>query len=163
MEGEKRTMRQLLLRTCVVLCIVGTPSLALAAVTSAQQQAVAAILGQFPDGGQGLADAIAKAIETDPSLADAVVAAALTATPAQQHAIGSGLAAAATFFADSDTAAARAAQQQLQAAMANAPRVTLTTFNLTGGTTGLLAILTGSGVELTTHNCVSPSQPGNRC
>ena len=156
-------MRKLLLRAALVLCVFGMPSLAVAAVTPAQQQAVAAILVQFPDGGQGLADAIAQAVETDPSLADAVVAVALTATPAQQQAIGGGLGAAAAFFANSDTAAARAAQQQLQAAMVNAPTVTLTRFNFAGGATALLALLTSFDLTLTTNRCVSASRPGNRC
>ena len=157
-------MRKLLLRAAFVLCVFGTPSLAVAAVTPAQQQqAVVAILVQFPDGGQGLADAIAQAIETDPSLADAIVAVALTATPAQQQAIGGGLAAAATFFANSDTAAARAAQQQLQAAMVNAPTVTLTRFNFAGGATALLTLLTSFNSTLTTTRCVSASRSGNRC
>lgn len=152
-------MRMFLLRTCLVLFVVGisAPVSAQDSDTAARAK-IAAILAQFPDGEQGLADAIAQAVEADPSLASLVVQAALTAKPAQQSAIGAGLAEAAAFFADSDTASARAAQEQIAAAMATAPVATLTAY---GG--GAASLMWGSGATLTTNNCVSRSRPGNGC
>jgi hypothetical protein len=103
-------------------------------------------------------------VEADPSLASVVVAAALTANPAQQTAIGTGLANAAVFFANSSSPNAKAAQQQLQAAIASAPTSTVTAFNIGGGAIALLSLLgTSTSTQLTTNNCVSPSRPGNGC
>src|SRR5436309_1714460 len=97
----KPRMRKLFLIGCVILLMVGAPLRASGQTISASAQAkIAAILAQFPNGGPGLSDAIATAVEEDPSLAAAAVAAALTATPAQQQAMGFGLAAAAAFFAN---------------------------------------------------------------
>src|SRR5947208_10014702 len=93
-------MRRLLLASCIIFFAAATPLSASAQVVNTTAQAkIAAILTQFPDGGTGLSDAIALAVEADPSLAPAAVAAANIATPAQQQAIGAGLAIAATFFA----------------------------------------------------------------
>jgi hypothetical protein len=152
-------MRRFLLSTCLLFCIIGIPAPVSAQDNDTAARAkIAAILGQFPDGEQGLADAIAEAVEVDPSLARLVVQAALTATPAQQSAIGAGLAEAAAFFAHSDTASARAAQEQIAAAMATAPVATLTAY---GG--GAASLMWGSGATLTTDNCVSRSRPGKGC
>jgi len=160
-------MRALFLRAFVALCVLSVPIAVISAPANAQNQqqaTIAAILAQYPDGGQGLADAIAAAVEADPSLAQAAVTAALTANPAQQQAIGTGLAEAATFFANSSSPGARTAQQQLQAAMASAPASTLTAFNAGGGAAALLSLLGGGGgTGLTTSNCVSPNRPGAGC
>jgi hypothetical protein len=128
------------------------------------QQKVAAILAQFPNGGRELSDAIAKAVEADPSLAGAFVAAALTANPAQQKAIGGGLAEAVVYFANNGSDPAKAAQQEIQAAMASAPGATLFAFISGGGATTALAALLGTGGPvLTTNTCISPSRPGQGC
>lgn len=172
-------MMRLLQRGCFALCVIGVVSSLGAAPISAavppstahvckqtpdQSAKVQKILAQFPDGGQGLADVIAKAVEADPCLAGAFVAAALNANSAQQTAIGTGLADAAIFFANSDSPDAKAAQEELQAAIASAPTGTATAFNLGGGPAALTALLgTGAGLQLTTSGCVSPSRPGNGC
>ena len=155
-------MRKMFLVGYVILFTVAAP-FAASAQTDAQAQAtIAAILAQFPNGGPGLADAIAQAVEADPSLAQAAVAAAQTANPAQQAAIGSGLAQAAIFFANAGTSEAAAAGQQIQTALASAPAGTLTAFNAGGGAAALAALVSGSQT-LTTNNCVSPNRPGNGC
>jgi hypothetical protein len=155
-------MRQAIIRACLALIVFVMPIWADAAstsngsnkaVTAAERAQVAAILAQFPNGGSELADAIAKALEADPTLANAVVEAALTATPAQQQAIGGGLALAVAFFAKSDTEKARKAQHEIQAAMAGAPAGTLGAF--------VLSLLFSTNI--TTSSCVSPSRPGAGC
>ena len=162
-------MRRLFLASCVILLMIGAPLSASAQAVSAQAQAtIAALLAQYPDGGTGLSNAIAAAVEADPSLAVAAVAAAATATPAQQQAIGFGLAAAATFFANAasgsgpDADFARAAERTILGAMASAPAATQTAFAEGGGFTALTTTL-GGGANLTTNTCVSPSQPGGTC
>jgi hypothetical protein len=178
------SMSWLLQRTCFVLCVIGVVS-SLAAIpagaatsagpgtpatprvckqTTDQPVRVKKILDAFPNGGQGLSDAIAKAVEADPCLASAIVAAALDANAAQQSAIGTGLADAAIFFANSDSPDAKEAQEILQAAIASAPGGTISAFNVGGGPTAL-STLPGStaGPALTTSGCVSPSRPGNGC
>jgi hypothetical protein len=156
-------MIKVLSRLFVVLCLVCAPGLASAQTASPQDQ-IAAIIAQFPDGGQPLADAIAAAVEANPSLASAVTQAAIAATsPAVQTALGGGLAEAAVFFANSSSPDAKAAQEQIQAAIAAAPAATLSAFNAGGGAAALLASLGSGGTTLTTSNCVSPSRPGNGC
>ena len=164
-------MRAILLRTIVVLAL-GAPMVLASAPAGAtteavgtafQRQAIANLLAQYPDGGQALADAIAQAVEADPSLARVTAAAALSAPPAQQQAIGMGLAEAALFFANGNSVRAQEAQQQIQAAIALAPTGALTAFNTSGGTTALLTSLGAGGLSLTTSTCVSPSRPGSRC
>jgi len=156
-------MRRLFLVSCVIFLMIGAPLVVSAqTVTAAAQAKIAAILAQYPDGGPGLSDAIAAAVEADPSLAQAGVAAAASATRAQQQAIGAGLAAAAIFFANAGASGA-AGLQQIQAAMASAPSATLAAFNAGGGATALLTTLAGGGTGLTTNNCVSPSRPGAGC
>ena len=182
-------MRRLLMLGCVILFGIALPYTASSQIAAGGAPVkVAAILAQFPDGGPGLSDAIAAAVEMDPSLAPAVVAAALTATPAQQQAIGAGLAIAATFFANAAAGLcpdpqqqqlllhlanpppacpppdiARKAEQLIQAAMASAPTLVLTAF---AGGGGFLTLSTGFGVGATsfsTNSCISPSGPGGTC
>jgi hypothetical protein len=162
-------MRKPLLAGCVILLLVGGSLFASAQSFGAAAQAkVAAILARFPNGGTGLRDAIAAAVETAPSLAQAVVAAAQTATPAQQEAIGGGLAAAATFFANEAAGsgaaadAARNAEQQILAAMASAPTIAQTAFATAGGPAALAIALGGSATNMGT-DCVSPSHGHERC
>ena len=163
-------MRRLFLFGCVLVLAVGVSLSASGQTVSPSAQAkIAAILAQFPDGGSGLADAIATAVEEDPSLAAAAVAAAANATPAQQQAMGYGLAAAAAFFASqaaaggADADAARDAEQQILTAMALAPPMTQVAFAEGGGFMSVASSLAGSITTLTTNACVSPSAPGGRC
>jgi hypothetical protein len=166
-------MRKIFLAGCVVFLMIGALPVALAQTEGAAPSAncpetpekIAAILEKNPDGGSGLSAAIAEAVEADPCSAPAVVAAALTATPAQQQAIGVGLALAVAALNATGTAAGRAGAQQILAAMASSvPPGTLAAFTLaslsfgspvTGGT--------GGGTNLTTNSCVSPSAPGATC
>jgi hypothetical protein len=99
-------MRKYLLAACAVACIFGVPVLAPVQPVDAQGLCVAtvspqmrALLAQFPAGGPGLRAAIARAVEANPSLADAAVAAARNANPSQKEAIGAGLADAANYYA----------------------------------------------------------------
>lgn len=159
-------MSKVLSRLFVVLCLVGVPALASAQDADSPQAKIAAIIAQYPDGGQPLADAIAAAVEANPSLAGAVTQAALTANSAVQTALGGGLAEAAVFFANSNSPNAQAAQQQIQAAIASVPASsnTVTAFNTGGGAAALLSLLgSSSGTTLTTSKCVSASRPGNGC
>jgi hypothetical protein len=124
------------------------------------------IIKEHPEAGQALAHAIARAVEADPSLANAVVQIALTATTEVQTALGEGLAEAAVYFANSNLPDAVAAQQEIQAAMASAPGSTVTAFNSSGGAAALLSLLgtsSGAGTTLTTSNCVSLNRPGHGC
>jgi hypothetical protein len=157
-------MRKLFLVGCIIYFAVAMPLTAAETVSAEAKTKVAAILVQFPDGGAGLSDAIAAAVEADPSLTRAVVAAALSATAAQQQAIGAGLAAAAMAFDEASTGtgadaeAARKAQQEIQTAMASAPTLAQTGFAaysvaFTGNTTN------GIG----TSQCVSANQGNGRC
>jgi len=173
-------MRRLFLISWIIFVGVATPITASSQTISAAAQAkVAAILAQFPDGGPGLSDAIAAAVEANPSLAPAVVAAAVTATPAQQQAIGAGMAIAAAFFANAatglcqqnlpngppcpDVDAARVAEQQILAAMGSAPTLAQTAFAAGGGFTTLTTLLGGGTTNLSTNSCISPSGPGGTC
>jgi hypothetical protein len=168
---KELSMRGLTLRAVVALfllapvVLVGGAAIAATETTGtpAQQQTIDALLQQYPDGGQALADAIAQTIEADPSFAAVAVAAALNANAAEQTAIGTGLAEAAVFFANSNTPGAVAAQQLLQSAIGSAPTNTTTAFTLGGGTAALLALLGGSSGLLTTDRCISPNLPGSGC
>jgi len=163
-------MRKLFLASCVALLLFGAPHGALAQTTNARAQAaIAAILAQYAEDGSGLSNALAIAVEGDPSLAAAAVAAAGGASAAQQRAIGFGLATAATYFANlaaaggtgADTAAA--ALQQIADAMTSAPGLTQTAFAQAGGSLPTSTAL-GGGTGMTTNanvgRCVSPSAPG---
>src|SRR5205809_231504 len=160
--GREQTMRaffpvRLFLASCLVFVgvVVAPPMAPAQTITAAAQAKVSATLAQFPDGGQGLVDAVAAAVEADPTLAFAFVAAAATATPAQQQAIGAGLAVAAIFFANlaagngPDADAARNAERLILAALAAAPVTTLTAFSGAGGFTILATTLGGGSVSFT--------------
>jgi hypothetical protein len=171
-DGEpamRRLLRLFLAGCAILLGVMAPPSTQGQTVTAAQKAKVAAILVQCPDGGPCLSDAIAAAVEADPTLTFAVVAAALIATPEQQQAIGAGMAAAATFFAVAaagsgpDADAARNAERLIQTAMTTAPTVALTAFAGAGGFTVLATTLGGGSASLTTSTCVSPSGPGASC
>ncbi|HEX3884317.1 MAG TPA: hypothetical protein VHW66_16795 [Stellaceae bacterium] len=156
-------MTKVLSRLFVVLCLVGVPALASAQDSGTAQSQIAAIIAQYPDGGQALSDAVAAAVEANPSLAAAVTQLALTATATVQTALGGGLAEAAVFFASSSSPNAQAAQQQIQAAIASAPASIVTAFNSGGGAAALLSTIGTSSTQLTTSNCVSPSRRGSGC
>jgi hypothetical protein len=159
----------LLLASCIVSLGAAPPTAAAQTISAAAQAKAAAVLAQFPDGCQGLGDAVAAAVEADPSLAFAFVAAAATATPCQQQAIGAGLAVALTFFANiaagtgPDADAARNAERLIQVALLTAPVTTLTAFSDAGGFTILATTLGGGSASSTTNSCISPSGPGATC
>jgi hypothetical protein len=163
-------MRRLFLLGCIIFFTVAAPLMASAQTACPEAPAkIAAILAQYPNGGAGLSAAIAQAVEADPCSARAAVSAALSATAAQQQAIGLGLAAAATFFANlaagggPDAGAAGAAEQLILAALASAPGLTQAAFAAANGFPALATTLGGGGPNLTTNSCVSPSAPGGSC
>jgi hypothetical protein len=159
--------RRYLLMACVLLGMLGLPILGSAQTTTPtpqQTQAVAAILAQFPAGGPGLRAAIARAVEANPSLAYAVVAAAATANPDQQKAMGEGMADARDFYAKLGSPFAVAAQQLIQSAILSAPPAMLIAFNIAVQQSSLALAIPGTGgPSVTTNTCVSPSRPGNGC
>lgn len=154
-------MRKYLMAMLLVFGPLGTSAVATAQPSPEAVAQVQAILAQFPNGGPGLRAAIARAVVAEPSLAEAVVAAAAGANPAQQQSIGAGLADAATFFSRIGSAWAQAALQVIQSAMASAPPGVLAAFtfvaNSTGGQGGGFSI--PSGLTITASRCVSPSGP----
>ena len=183
-------MKKCLLAACVFLCALG-PLVAAAQVRNhnvdpgrfasnpnqlslgnpnspagpgpAREAQIAALLAEFPQGGSGLRAAIARAVEEDPSLAKAVVASTGKANPAQQLAIGEGLADADLFFARLNTPEAIQAQELIETAMASAPSGVLAGFAFAGGNAVPEPIPGIGNAGLTTNGCVSPSRPGLRC
>ncbi len=166
-------MRKLLLIICTAIGLVGLVPLTGVGGLDAQAQydvdaRVRSVLAQFPGGGPGLRAAIAVLLESDPRLADAVVLAAQSATPAQKQAIGYGIADAARFFAvcgGVPTETCRAAEAALRQAIVDADFLTRTAFLDVAGqdmasdiapTTPVFIPGIGGG------NCVSPSAP-NSC
>src|SRR5262249_32641286 len=120
----------------------------------------------FPDGGADLSAAVAAVVEADPSLATALITAAASVSPAQEQAIGAGLAVAASFFGRASTPAARPAATALQLAALNAdpqPRASFFPVLAAGSATQTLPGTGSTG--LTTNGCkvVSPSAPGQGC
>jgi hypothetical protein len=89
---------QNLLAALAIVCAYGALAPASAGLTVSSQ--VTGLLSQFPAGGDGLREAVAQLLETDPSLVDEVVFAARNASPSQKEAIGQGLAGAASYFAE---------------------------------------------------------------
>jgi len=143
----------------------GAPSRSIDAMHHSLKQALAspgtaqafvkAIEGQFSGGAQ-LTNAIGRAVEEDPDLAQAVVDAAQNATPAVQQALGSGLADAALYFAnDTSSADAAGAQAEIQAAIASSTGLTQTAAINGGGATALTTTLTTTNPTLTTQQCSS--------
>ena len=136
-------------------------------VSPAAKAKVAAILAQYPQGGPGLQAAIATAVEADPSLSAAVVAAGGTATVVQQQAMGVGLSQAETALAASGTPAGQAGAQQIQQALAGAPAGMLVAFagnDPTAGSSPNGGAGGGGGTNPTpSSTCVSGSAAGGRC
>jgi hypothetical protein len=164
MKDTESAMRKIFLAGCVMLLMVGAPLVASAqSVCPETPEKIAAILAKYPDGGAGLSAAIAKVVEADPCAATAVITVALSATPAQQQAIGIGLALAVAALNATGTVASRAAAQQILTAMASsAPQGTLAAFTLASLSAGSIGT-GGGGSNLTTSNCVSPSAPRAGC
>lgn len=183
-------MKKSLLTACVFLCAFGGSAMAVqagngnldsggsgsqravlslntpntpASRDSACEAQIAALLAEFPKGGPGLRAAITRAVEEDPSLAHAVVTCARDANPAQQLAMGEGLADADLFFARLNTPEAIRAQQLIETAMASAPQGVLAGFAFAGGNAVPQPIPGVGNAGLTTNACVSPSEPGLRC
>ncbi len=166
---EDADMRKLLLIICAAMGLLA-PSLAGAGSFNAQGQFVGrtddrltSLLAQFPAGGPPLRAAMAALLESDPSLADDAVFAALNGTPEQKQAIGSGVADAARFF--DACATCQAAGASLRHAMTFADEPTRTVFSEAIGSNTASNIaqtppifIPGTGGS----KCVSPSAP-NGC
>lgn len=160
-------MRKFLFAGLLILFAFAVPVAGQAqTVNPAAQAKVAAILAQYPNGGAGLQAAIAGAVEADPSLAAAVVAASNTASVVQQQAMGVGLSQAATALAASGTPAGQAGAQQIQQALAGAPAGILVAFagnDPTGGSTPGGGAGGGGGSNPTPAGCVSGSAVNGGC
>jgi hypothetical protein len=156
-------MRRLVLAGLFVLFALGAPPVAEAqSPTPAQIATIRAIMSQYPDGGPQLQQAIAAALEADPTLA-AAVQVAQTANVAQQQGIGLGLAEAAAVLGSNGTAAGLAAAQQITQIAETGPAALSAVFTTATATMGSVGPgITGTS-GLTTSNCISPSAPGNHC
>jgi hypothetical protein len=164
-------MRIFFLAACAAACIFGAPEGASAqpincsdpaAIASGLCQCVgtvdpriAAIVAQFPAGGPGLRAAIARAVEADPGLADAAVAAARRANPDQKQAIGAGLADAANYFAKIGLDWARGAEGRIRTAMICADPGTRVGFQLGDLPTLVQGIPGFNNAGATTNACVN--------
>jgi hypothetical protein len=163
-------MRKYFLAACLFLGIfaVMPPVFAQDAAGEAQIQAIVA---QYPDGGPGLVAAITAAVETNPALAADVSFVAFNATPAQQEAMGTGLANAANYFADQHTPAGDLAYNEIMTAAANGPPTLIAAVDAAveptagNGRNGNVPFgqLVSDSVHDQQQRCVSPSKPGPSC
>ena len=159
-------MRKFLFAGLLILFAFAVPAVGHAQTVSPEAQAkVAAILAQYPQGGPGLQAAITAAVEADPSLSAAVVAAAGTATVVQQQAMGVGLSQAASALAASGTPAGQAGAQEIQQALAGAPAPMLvaSVSDPTAGSSPGGGIGGGSNNSTPSSTCVSGSVAGAHC
>lgn len=165
-------MRKLILAACLGLGVIAMSPASFAQqgapqITQAMRDQVSALLAQYPDGGAPLAAAITAAVEANPALAYAIASAAFSATPAQQTAMGTGLADAANYFANLNTGNGTNDANEIVAAIATGPAVMIAAADAEisptaggggGGTAGGLATNNTSGSGQS--SCVSPSRPG---
>jgi hypothetical protein len=110
-------MQRYLLAAIAVVCACGASAPVLAGSFTGTGQfigtvsaQVTVLLSQFPAGGPGLRAAVARLVETSPSLAADMAFAARDASPGQKDAIGGGLADAASYFAKCGSVCAEAEQ-----------------------------------------------------
>lgn len=155
-------MRNYWFAALVVIAMLGAPVPAPAQTNSGTAQ-ITALLAQYPDGGPALRAAVARLVESDPSLAQDVVALSRSADPRQQHALGEALGDAASYFADLGSGSAHDALGQIESAMASAPPLVLAGFAAAGGPSVAQSIPGLAGPSLVTNRCVSPSGPGGTC
>lgn len=158
-------MRRILMVGLLILFAVGAPAVAHAQPANPPGLAqVEAIIATHPNGGPGLQQAIAAAVEAQPGWAAAVVVAARSANVLQQQALGLGLAEAVAWLRRRGSPSDLAAADEIVQAAASAPPAMLATFTIASSTTvaPIANGLTGSS-NLVTNNCVSPSAPGHRC
>lgn len=78
---------------------------------------VLALMAQYPEGGAGLRNAVARAVQVDPEVAQDWAAASREANPSQRRAIGAGLADALDYFRRANSSAARDAQRKIERAL----------------------------------------------
>jgi hypothetical protein len=169
-EDKEPSMRKCFLAALGIALLIGGTVTAPIPLVSAAEAAgpinpqVAALLRQYPDGGPGLRAAIARLVEGDASLAEAVVAAAETANPAQQTAMGAGLGDAQDFFAKIGSDFALHAAALIRAAVIDAGPILLAGY-LSAVTPNDANVIPGTNnsVGNTTSACISPSKPGGRC
>jgi hypothetical protein len=163
----RREMRRNVLAACAAVCLLVVPTVAPGQsrppVATVGSQ-LAALLAQFPGGGPALRAAIARAVEADPSLADAIVAIAKKASPAQKLAIGMGLADAADYFAKCGLDWCRGAEARIRTAMNSADEDTRIGFIQGSAPTLVQGIPGFNNAGVMTNGCshvVSPSGPGS--
>ncbi|HVA12852.1 MAG TPA: hypothetical protein VNF99_06365 [Stellaceae bacterium] len=158
-------MRSYFLAAFMFLGLFAIVSPASAQPISGQAQ-IQALLAQYPNGGAGLTAAITAAVEANPALAADVAAVALNANPAQQEAMGTGLADAANFFGSQGTVAGNAARDEILTAAANGPPDMVAAVDAAieptagGGPNGAFGGLVSNFQPSSQHSCVSPSRPG---
>jgi hypothetical protein len=126
--------------------------------------AVTSLFAQFPGGGQGLADAIAQLLISDPALADDVAFVAVNSANAdQQSAAGAGMAQAEAALRDSDQGGA-SARIARAARASGGPILVALAGGLGGGTggglaTGIFLPANNGSTANSSQNCVTT--PGN--
>jgi len=132
------------------------------AVADSINPKVVAVLDAFPGGGQGLREAIAGMVETEPSLTNDVVLAANIANSYQWQAIRLGLGDAVNFFTAIGSSAALGAAQRIQTALGPLNPDTGVTLsppaNLLQDIPGFSN--TGTSASGSASGCISPSRPG---
>lgn len=129
---------------------------------------VLALLAQYPEGGPGLRNAVARALRADPDLAQDVAAASHEANLRQRRAIGAGLADALDYFRRQNSATASEAQKKIERARSCCDPETIAAMNSQLQNTlqaipGFNANTTNSGAGGSTDSgggtIVSPSRP----
>lgn len=168
-------MRAVVLAVCIALGALGGVSTAYAGhyqangtFTGHVSRVVIALFHSFPNGGQGLADAIAELLTKNPGLADDVAYYASThGSPAQQAAAGLGMGQAVANLNGAGNSGG--ADQVAHAVELSGNAIIQTAANLGGGTGGFAAGLflspnspVTTGANCTT-NTVSPAAPSTTC
>ena len=159
-------MRKCLLAVLAVAWLLGgatmLPAPATAQTTVPINPQIAALLAQYPLGGPALRAAIARAVEADPSLAAAAVAAAAYGTPEQKAAIGAGLGDAVEYFMKIGADWARASEATIRTALVAADPITLAAYVSVVSTQGQPIPGTNNNAGNTTNGCISPSVPNGQ-
>jgi hypothetical protein len=162
-------MRKYLLAACTVASVLGVSLPASAQSVdgggrsvSVVHPEIAALLTQFPAGGPWLRTAIARAVQSNPSLTQHVLFAIGTCSACQGQSIRLGLADAADALKRGGSDSARSAESAIRTALGSGDHGSV------GGTCSALAVGPGRGAldpgaaatapGVTT--CISPSRPG---
>ena len=167
-------MRKLIVALVAVLCLAAVAPKAYAGqyvapgqYTGSPSPQVTAIFAAFPNGGQGLTDAIRELLINDPGLADDVAFVASNSNPSQQLAAANGMAQAAVVLASRGNTTAMAAIVTAAQSSGNAvlASVVTTAQIAVGGSANLYGSQTNSNPNATTISCTttSPTGPGGSC